>query len=80
MAALLGIVVLLACFVGFVSGIWFLVIAFQESVAWGIGCLLLPFPVGLIFTVQEWHKVRVPTLISLSAFLVQILAAQAVGA
>jgi len=80
MAALLRIVVLLACLAGVASGLWFLVIAFTESVAWGIGCLLLPFPVGLFFTVRDWDKVKVPTLISLSACLVQILATQGMAA
>lgn len=80
MAVLMGIVLLLAAVAGFASGMWFLIIAFQKCFAWGLGCLLLPLPVGLIFTFQEWNEVRIPTLISLVAMLVSVLANQAIGA
>jgi len=71
---------MLTCVAGFASSIWFLAIAFTDSVAWGLGCLLLPFPVGLIFTLREWDKVRVPTLISLVAMLASVLVSMATSA
>lgn len=33
-----------------VAGIWFLVVAFKQSVLWGLGCLFVPF-VSLIFLI-----------------------------
>ena len=47
------------------GGIWFLVVAFQESILWGIGCLLVPF-VALIFLFMHSDK-------ALKPFLVQVV-------
>lgn len=38
-----------------VGGIWFILVTFQESVLWGIGCIFIPF-VSLIFLVMHWDK------------------------
>jgi hypothetical protein len=43
----------------FVGGIWLLVVAFQESLAWGLGCLHLPF-VGLFFIILHWDRAARP--------------------
>ena len=47
------------------GGIMFLVVAFQESVLWGLGCLFLPF-VSLIFLVMHWDEARKPFLTQLA--------------
>ena len=51
--------------VAFIGGIWFLVVAFQESVLWGVGCLLVPF-VSLIFLIMYWDVAGKPFLIQLA--------------
>jgi hypothetical protein len=47
---------------GFVGWIWLLVVAFQESVPWGLGSLLVPF-VGLIFAFLHWAEAKRPFLV-----------------
>jgi hypothetical protein len=54
-----GMIVLL------VGGIRFLVVAFQESVGWGLGCLLVPF-VSLIFLVMYWDRANRPFFVQLA--------------
>ena len=46
---LIGLLVALA------GTIWFLVVAFKESVFWGLGCLIVPF-VSLIFLIMHFGK------------------------
>jgi hypothetical protein len=46
---------LIGLLIGLVGTIWFLVIAFKESVLWGLGCLFLPF-VSLIFLIMHFGK------------------------
>jgi len=55
-----------------VGGIWFLVVAFQESILWGLGCLLLG-PVSLIFLILHWAEAKVPFLVSLGGTVLLIL-------
>lgn len=50
--------------IGLVGGIWFLVVAFKESIWWGLGCLFVPF-VGLIFLILHWSEAGKPFLVSL---------------
>jgi hypothetical protein len=50
--------------VALAGGIWLLVVAFQESILWGIGCLLVPC-IGLIFAIMHWEKAKKPFLIEL---------------
>jgi hypothetical protein len=51
--------------VAFGSGIWLLVVAFQESPLWGLGCIVVPF-VSLVFVISHWEDAQKP-------FLFQIL-------
>lgn len=55
---------ILGMILGVVGGIWLLVVAFKESVWWGLGSLLLPF-VSLIFVIMHWQVSKKPFLISL---------------
>jgi hypothetical protein len=54
-----------------VGGIWFLVLAFQESALWGIGCLLCGI-VQIIFLIRNIHETWKP-------FLIQIIGAILLG-
>ena len=47
-----------------VGGIGMLIVAFRESVLWGIGCLLIPL-VSLIFVLSHWDEAKKPFLIQL---------------
>ncbi|HEU4390617.1 MAG TPA: hypothetical protein VFV34_22630 [Blastocatellia bacterium] len=59
--AIVGIVGMIVMVVG---GIWILVLAFQESLLWGICCLIIPL-VSLYFAITRWSKTKVPFLIYL---------------
>ncbi|MFO0799566.1 MAG: hypothetical protein U0804_19015 [Gemmataceae bacterium] len=50
---------LIACIAG---SIWMLVLAFQESVLWGLGCLFIPF-VGLVFLIMHWPATKNPLFV-----------------
>ncbi|AKS41148.1 hypothetical protein WM2015_767 [Wenzhouxiangella marina] len=55
-----------------VAAIWFLVVAFQEHILWGLGCLLLPF-VSLVFLVMHWDKAGRPFLYQLAGWAILLL-------
>ncbi|MBA2321158.1 MAG: hypothetical protein H0V89_08380 [Deltaproteobacteria bacterium] len=59
------------------GGIWLLVLAFQESVGWGIGSLLCS-PISLIFALLHLPKTWQPLALNLGAGLVAWLAVQAI--
>ncbi len=63
----------------FATGIWFLVVAFQQSVLWGLGCLFLPF-VSLIFLIVHWAEAKRPFLWSLAACVPLLIGAMLSGA
>jgi hypothetical protein len=65
---LLGIGVIVSA----VGGIWFLVVAFQESVLWGLCCLFVPFA-ALVFLIKFWDRAARPFFVQLAA-LVPIVA------
>lgn len=56
------------------AGLWLLVLAFQESIWWGLGSLLLS-PVMLVFVILHWNKAKVPFLINLGGVAMVILGA-----
>lgn len=70
---LLGIGAVL-CIIG---GIWLLVVAFQESIGWGLACLIIPF-VSLIFVIMYWDKAKKPFLLNLVG-AVLLVASQAMA-
>ncbi len=70
---MMGTILMLIGGIGmFVGGIWLLIVAFQESILWGLGCLFVPF-VGLIFVVMHWENAAKPFLVQI-VFLVPYLA------
>lgn len=58
--------------IALVGGIMFLIVAFKESILWGIGCFIIPF-VGLIFLVMHWGKASKPFFIYLGGFILAMI-------
>ena len=58
--ALLGIGGILAL----VGSVWLWIVAFKESVWWGLGSIFVPF-VSLIFALTHWEVAKTPFLIAL---------------
>jgi hypothetical protein len=54
------------------GSIWFLIVAFQESVLWGLGCLLVPL-VSLFFLFAHWDEAAKPFGVSLGGTVLMIL-------
>jgi hypothetical protein len=48
--------------IALVGQIWFLTVAFKESVGWGLGCLFVPF-VSLIFLAQHFEETWRPWVV-----------------
>jgi hypothetical protein len=44
----------LLCFLG---GLWIVVLAWQEGILWGIGCLLFPL-LQLVYVALNWKKTK----------------------
>lgn len=61
--AIIGAILLL---VGYV---WLLILAFSESVLWGVGSLLCGL-VALIFGVTRWPETKVPVLLYAAGLVV----------
>jgi hypothetical protein len=49
----------------FIGGLWFLIRTFQQSIWWGLGCLLCGLP-SLVFLFVHWQKARDPFLMQLA--------------
>ncbi len=62
-----------------VGSIWFLVVAFQESLLWGLGCIFVPF-VSLVFLIMHWGKAGKPFLVQLAGLVPMIAASIMMGA
>jgi hypothetical protein len=69
MSTLLLVVGIILALIG---GIGMLIVAFRESVLWGIGCLLIPL-VSLIFVISHWDEAKKPFLIQLAGVVLLIL-------
>jgi hypothetical protein len=50
--------------ISIVGGLWLLLVAFRESVAWGLGVLFVPFA-SLVFVFRHWGVAKWPFLFSL---------------
>ena len=61
-----------------VGGIWFLIVAFQENILWGLGCLFIPF-VALVFLIMHWDKAGKPFLIELAGAVAAIVGSIMMG-
>lgn len=67
------ILILLGLLIGLVYGIQLMLLAFQESVLWGLGYLFVPF-VSLVFIIMFWPQAKGPFLKSLQCIPCLILA------
>ena len=65
MSVIGGLLMLVASIGMLVFGIQILVKAFQESIWWGLGYIVVPF-VGLIYIVMFWDDTKKPFLYSLA--------------
>jgi len=65
MAALSIFALVTGWVIAFVGGIMFLVVAFRESVLWGLAVLFIPFA-SLVFLIKYWSEVK-------KAFMLQLL-------
>lgn len=45
-----------------ITWIWLIVAAFKEHVGWGIGMILLPFPLAIVFAAMHWQEAKKPFL------------------
>jgi FtsH-binding integral membrane protein len=62
----LGLIILLF------SGFWIIVLAFCESVNWGMICVILPF-IGIYFAITRWHKTQIPFLFWLTSWGMMVI-------
>jgi hypothetical protein len=74
-----GILALLGMIVAAVGGIWFLVVAFKESILWGLGCLLIPI-VWLVFLIKFWQDAKNPFLLNLCGYALILMGGAMSGA
>jgi len=56
-----------------VGSIWILINAFKESIWWGLGSLILSFPVMLIYAFMHWPLNKKPFLISIAGVVLMIV-------
>jgi hypothetical protein len=61
-----------------VAHFWIVIIAFQESLAWGAGSLLVPVVV-VVFVISHWGKVAKPFAIYAGGWLIMLLGAALSG-
>ena len=58
---------LILCAIGFltgaVGGLWLFVLAFAESILWGMRAMLLWPAATVAFSVVHWPRTRIPTLL-----------------
>jgi hypothetical protein len=73
---------MILCFIGvigsLVGGVWFLIIAFQENILWGLGCLIVPL-VSLVFLILHFDKVWQPFLVQLASGAITVLGLMLIG-
>jgi len=72
------LLVIVGALVAFGAGIWLLIVAFQESIWWGLGSLFLPF-VSLVFAIMHWDRAGSPFLVSLAGTAVMFIGAAMSG-
>ena len=58
--------------VALVGGVWFLVVAFRKSLAWGLLSFFVP-PVGLVFLARHWKSTAKPFYLWLLGVILVLL-------
>ena len=72
---LVGMIILgIGGIISLIGGIWFLVVAFRQSVWWGLGSIFIPF-VSLIFLIMHWADAKKPFFVSLLGAVIIIVVA-----
>ena len=66
------IIIIIGAIVMIVGGIMLLIVAFKESIWWGLGSIFIPF-VALIFVIMHWQKSKKAFFIWLAGFVVYII-------
>ena len=66
MTVIASILVIIGLIIALIFGIQLLIIAFRESILWGLGYLFVPF-VNLIFIIMHWNETKTPFLRALIA-------------
>ena len=72
---LVGMIILgIGGIISLIGGIWFLVVAFRQSVWWGLGSIFIPF-VSLIFLIMHWADAKKPFFVSLLGAVIIVIVA-----
>jgi hypothetical protein len=58
--------------IALVGYVWLLILAFSESILWGVGSLLCGI-VALVFGVTRWPETKVPVLIYIAGLAVHTI-------
>jgi hypothetical protein len=56
-----------------VGWVWVMIIAFSESVPWGVGIFCFS-PVAIVFGVLHWDDAKVPTILYSAGLILAIIA------
>ena len=56
------------------GGIWLLVVAFRQTIWWGLGSLFIPI-VALVFLIMHWGDAAKPFFVSLLGAVIMIVVA-----
>jgi len=67
-----GLLLVVGFLAALVGGIWILVLAFQESLIWGLGCFFVPF-VSLIFVIMNWDISKNAFFLNLGGGLLAVI-------
>ncbi len=54
-----------------VAAVWLLVLAFRQSILWGLAVFFLPFA-NIVFAIKYWHEAKKPFLINVGATVAAI--------
>jgi hypothetical protein len=69
----MGLFLLIMGAIGWLVGwVWVMVIAFSESVPWGIGIFLCS-PVAFVFGILKWDEAKVPVILMAVGGIVHII-------
>ena len=74
MSVIAGILMFIGVAIAIIFGIQLLIMAFQKSVLWGLGYIIVPF-VSLIFVIVHWSETKTPFLRGLLAIPFMFLGA-----
>jgi len=73
MSAIAEILVILGLIIAIVYGFIILIKAFQVSIFWGLGCIILSFPVSLISVIIHWDDCKKPFLMNILGSIIMII-------